>query len=80
VITSQVAKNVGGRPAKPKDKERTIELIPAAKPPQKIADVSKPKESRETAHKAAELFNTNRTPGALMPGGWMGCWNSPPGI
>lgn len=49
-IREEVAKNVGGRPKKDDEK-----------PPQKIAEVSKAKEERETAHKVAQLFNTNRT-------------------
>jgi hypothetical protein len=49
-IAEEVSKNVGGRPAKPKDDE---------KPRQKIAEVSP--DNNKTATKAAEVFNTNRT-------------------
>jgi hypothetical protein len=52
VIREEASKNVGGRPKQ--EKPEAVKLT------QKIAEVL-PRQERETATKAAELFNTNRT-------------------
>jgi hypothetical protein len=44
-----------------KEGEPSTKLETGYKPPQKIVEVSKPRQERETATKTAELFNTNRT-------------------